>query len=302
MTWLSITLISYLIFAAVFLIDKYLLTSSIPNPKVYAFYIGVLGIAVLLLIPFIDFYVLEPFQLLLAFISGASFVLAILWFFKGLKAFESSRIVPAVGGILPIFAFLLVYFFSAGQELPRPWEITAFVLLVLGSFLITYEKSKKISLKSLKVSVVAAFFFALSFVTAKYVYLEHPFLLGLVWTRIGGVLTALIFLFSRSLRNELFTEKIPLQKKTAAVFLSNQAAGASAGVLQNWAIALAPLAYVAFINALQGVQYIFLLILTVFLSLKFPKLLKEEISREVIFQKIMAILIIGAGLAILAFK
>ena len=55
MTWLLITLTSYLIFAVVFLIDKYLLVSSIRNPKVYAFYIGVLGIGGLLLIPFIDF-------------------------------------------------------------------------------------------------------------------------------------------------------------------------------------------------------------------------------------------------------
>ncbi len=300
MLWLIVAISAYLILAVVFLVDKYLLVGPIPNPKVYAFYIGILGIAVLLLIPFIDFYVFEPCQLLLAFVSGASYVLAIFWFFKGLKIFEPSRMVPAVGGILPIFTFLLVYFFSAGQELPRPWEITAFVLLVSGSFLITYEKSKKISLKSLKISVVAAFFFALSFVFSKYVYLEYPFLLGLIWIRLGGVLMALLFLTNHRLRAELFEQKIGLQKKTAAIFLSGQTAGAAAGILQNWAIALAPFAYVALINALQGVQYVFLLILAALLSLKFPQVLKEQIAKEVILQKIVAILIIGGGLIILA--
>jgi len=73
-------------------------------------------------------------------------------------------------------------------------------------------------------------------------------------------------------------------------------------VLQNWAVALAPLIYLAFINALQGVQYVFLLIFTAFLSLKLPQILKEEISRKIISQKIIAILLIGGGLAILACK
>jgi len=302
MLWLIVAIAAYLILAATFLVDKYLLVGPIPNPKVYAFYVGILGIAALLLVPFTDFHALETAYLFLAFASGASFVLAIFWFFKALKRFETSRIVPAVGGILPVFTVLLVYLFSNGQEMLKFREILAFLLLILGSVLITYEKSKKLSLKSLRISIIAAFFFALSFVLAKYVYLKYPFLLGLIWTRLGGVLTALVFLFSSELRKALAGSKVKLQKKTALIFLSAQSANAGAGILQNWAIALAPLAYIAFINALQGVQYAFLLVFAALLSLKFPKILKEEISQEAIVQKIIAILLIGAGLWILAVK
>lgn len=300
MLWLIITILSYLILALVFLVDKYLLVGPIPNPKVYAFYIGILGGAVLLLIPFIDFYVLEPMQLIFAFISGASFVLGMFWFFKGLKLFESSRIVPAVGGILPIFTFLFIYIFSKGEEKIQSGDVLALLLLVFGSVLITYERRKGVSLRSLKISVVAAFFLAMSFIFSKYVYMAHPFLLGLVWIRTGGALLALTFLFSTRFRNELFERKIKLEKKTAVVFLTGQAAGAGANILQNWGVALAPLIYVAFINALQGVQYVFLLIFTALLSVKFPKILKEEISGVTIFQKIIAVLFIGTGLTVLA--
>jgi len=300
MLWLTITISAYFILAIVFLVDKYLLVSAIPNPKVYAFYIGFLGIAVLLLIPFIEFYIPGPRQILLAFISGATFVYGILWFFKGLKLFDASRMVPAVGGILPIFTFLLIFLFSGGRETFNFWEIVSFLLLICGSILITYERSKKISLKSFNISVIAAFFFALSFVFSKYVYMQHPFLMGLVWIRIGGVLTAFALLFSRELRREIFKKETGLQKKTVAIFLSSQAAGGGANILQNWAVALAPLIYVAFINALQGIQYVFLLFFTIFLSLKFPQTLKEEISKEIIFQKIIAILLIGGGLSLLA--
>ena len=76
--------------------------------------------------------------------------------------------------------------------------------------------------------------------------------------------------------------------------------GAGASILQNWAIFLAPLVYVAIINALQGINYAFLLVFIIFLSLKFPKILKEEVSREILFQKIIAILLIGGGLVLLA--
>ena len=142
------------------------------------------------------------------------------------------------------------------------------------------------------------FFLALSFVLAKYVYMAQPFWSGYIWIRIGGFLMAMSFLFTRRVRDELFKVKMSFPKKTAVIFLSNQVAGASANILQNWAIALSPLIYVAIINALQGVQYMF----AVLLSLKFPRILKEEISRGILLQKILAILLIGAGLALLAFK
>ena len=44
MLWLIVAVCSYLILAVVLLVDKHLLVSSIPSPKVFAFYVGVLGI------------------------------------------------------------------------------------------------------------------------------------------------------------------------------------------------------------------------------------------------------------------
>lgn len=303
MLWLIVAISAYLILAVVYLVDKYLLTGPIPSPKVYAFYVGILGLFVLLLIPFVGFSLPGIFQIFLSLASGASFVYGLYWFFRGLRLFEPSRIVPAVGGIMPLFSFLLIFIFSRGQETFSSWELLAFVLLILGSVLITYEKSKAVSRKSFRISLVAAFFVAFYFVSAKYVYLGQPFWSGFIWIRIGGALIALIFLFSQEVRNGLFRQRISFQKKTAAIFLSNQAAGAGANILQNWGIALAPLViHVAFINALQGIQYVFLLIFTILLSLKFPRILKEEISKEVIFQKVVAILLVGAGLALLALK
>jgi len=53
---------------------------------------------------------------------------------------------------------------------------------------------------------------------------------------------------------------------------------------------------------MAGTEYAFLLILTVILSLKFPRFLEEKISRKILVQKIFAIILIGAGLAILVWR
>ena len=301
MNWLLVAISAYLILAIVFLVDKYLLVGPIPNPKVYTFYIGTLGILVLILAPFVGFYIPELSQIILSLLAGALFIYGIFWLNYALRLFEASRVIPMIGGILPIFSFLLIYIFSGGKESLAFSESLAFILLILGSVLITYEKSKKITRKSLRGSALAAFFLAFYFVLIKYVYISQPFWNGFIWIRIGGFLTGLCFLFfAKEVRKEIFKVKERFPKKTAGIFLSNQAAGAGANILQNWAIALAPLIYVPMINALLGVQYVFLLIFTVLLSLRFPKILKEEISRKILLQKIIAIFLIGAGLAILA--
>jgi drug/metabolite transporter (DMT)-like permease len=301
--WLTITISFYVILAAVYLVDKYLLSGSIGNPKIYTFYVGVLGLGFLALTPFVGFFLPPISQLILALLAGAIFIFACFWFYKALREFEASRVVPAINGLVPLFTFLLVYIVSLGKEAPSFYDILAFLLLVLGSFLITAKKENFINLKSLKLSLLCAFLMSLSFVITKYVYLAMPFWSGFIWIKIGGALLAfLFFIFFKEIRQEIFQKKIVQKQKTMGIFVLNQAAGGLANVLENLAISLAPLGYIALINALQGVQYVFLLVFAVILSMKFPQILKEEISRKIILQKLAAILVIGSGLVILTLK
>ena len=300
MLWLIAAISAYLILSIVFTIDKYLLGGGLPNPKIYAFYVGILGILVLFLIPFVDFSIPEFSQIILAFLSGAIYVYDLFWFYKALSTYEASRIVPTIGALVPLFTFGLVFVFSFGKEILSLTGFVALLLLISGSVLITLEKKKFINLKSLRISAITAFLFSLSFILAKYVYLEQSFWSAFIWLKIGGILMALSFLSSKEVKKGVFRTKT-FRGKIATLFLFNQGMGALANILQNWAIALAPLVYVSIINALQGVQYAFLFLITLFLSFKFPQILKERISKEILIQKIVAIFLIGMGLAILAF-
>ena len=242
MLWLTITISFYLILSVVFLVDKYLLAGPIPDPKIYTFYVGTLGILLLILAPFVGFYVPEISQIVLSILAGAIFIYALFWFNKALRLFEASRVIPAIGGLIPLFTFGLVYIFSFGKESLSFSESIAFVLIVFGSIFITLKKEKLINRKSLQISALASFLFSLSFILTKYVYLNQPFWNGYIWIRIGGFLMALcFFLFAPEVKEEIFKKKISFKKKTIGIFLSNQIAGAGANILQNWAIALAGL-------------------------------------------------------------
>jgi hypothetical protein len=303
MSWLVLIIIAYFLLAFVFLVDKHLLAGPVPKPKVYTFYIGISWTAVLILIPFVNFYIPEKSQIIISLLAGILFVYGIFWFNKSLYQFEASRVVPAVGAISPLLTFSIVYFSSSLREAIAFSDIIAFILLIFGSLIIALEKGKFINLKSLKISFISALLFSLSFVLTKYVYSNQTFWNGFIWTKLGGILMAILFIvFGKDVREEVFKKRDVLPKKTITLFISNQAIGAVSNVLQNWAIAIVPLYYVAMIQALQGMQYAFLLLLTVLISLKFPKFLKEEISKGIIFQKIVAILLIGIGLTLIALK
>lgn len=301
MLWLVIIIVSQFFLAAVTIVDKHLLKERISSPKVYAFYIGVLGILVVVLIPFGFLVIPDISGIALALIAGTFQTLALFALFVGLKRFEASRIIPAIGAILPLFTFGFVFVFAGGKEALSVFDIIAFLLLLFGAFFITWEEKKTIPLKTIKIATLVAMLFAAYFILMKYVYLSQPFLSGLIWIRVGAFIAALFFLFFKEVREDIFKGPSIAKEKTWLIALPSQAVGGGAMILQNWAIALAPFAYLGIVNALEGTKYVFLLIMGVLLSIKFPQILKEELSKKVILQKVIAILFIGAGLALLVF-
>jgi len=310
MLWIIFTILAYFLLSLTALVDEILLTKRFIRPKVYAFYVGILGILVLVLIPF-GFEMPNIFIMSLAILSGALWIFALLSLYEALRRYEISRVIPAIGGILPIFTLGLSYLFAWQQGNPLEGlsylKILSFLLLISGSVLITWKGKEIINKKSLGLSILTAFLFALSFTTTKIVFLEQHFISGLIWLRIGGFLTALLFIFFKEVREELF-EKIKIKKKKAlfenpklaVLFLFNQIIGAGAGILQSLAIYLAPIMYLAFINAMEGIRYVFILIFTIILSSKFPKILSEKMTKPILFKKVLAIILVVVGLIILA--
>ncbi len=298
MSWLIIVGVAYLLNAIAAVVDKYLLAKSIPQPAVYAFFISFLGIIALVLIPF-GFAVPSFIQIIISLAAGLTFTFALLYLFKALKCNDTSRITPFIGGWQPLFIFILSFLFL-NEKLSHA-EIFAFFILVGGTILITLEFGKKEGKGGFGVATVSAILFAISYVLTKEVYLNQTFISGFVWTRIGAFLGALLLLIPTDNRRAIFAnfkKSKPQQQKTGALFIGGQAAGALSFLLVNYAISLAS---VSLVNAMQGLQYVFLLVMVFFLAKFHPKILKEKMTGLIIWQKVGAIVLVGVGMAILAF-
>lgn len=303
MHWLAAVLIGHLFNAVAFVVDKVLLTKSFQNPFVYAFFIGALSGLAVVLIPFgVEWPGWALFGLDLA--GGALFIASLLAFFYALQGGEASRIVPFIGGGIPVFTLVFELLFL-DHELTAA-QLIAFGVLVIGTVLIAIEignpdanaeKKENQGWKAWVYGLVAALLFAVSFGLTKMAYDTQPFISAFTLQRFGSVAFALIFLVSASKRQAI-KEALPLLKeKTGMVFLGSQAMGAGGFVFINYAISLAS---VSIVNALQGVQYAFLLVLAVVGTLKYPKLLKESMTTKSLVIKSIAVVVIGIGLYLIA--
>jgi drug/metabolite transporter (DMT)-like permease len=297
MNWLLIVIIAHLIFALVYIIDKFMVSGIVLEPVVYAFYVGVLSLFVLALIPF-GFALMPGIKILAALSAGLLFVIGLLFFYRAIKVSEISRVAPIFGATIPIFTLLLAYQFL-GERLTQN-ELIAFVFLVVGGTIMARQarRAKSSLVKGIGNTLIASFLMAVSYVLSKYVYQGQVFINAFIWIRLGSVVGALFFLFKKGNRRIIFAKTKVLKLGTAVLVSFNKLISAAGFILLNYAIFLGS---VSLVNALQGVQYFFLLIIAIFLSKKFPRILEEQISRRIVFQKVIAIIFICLGLFILTY-
>lgn len=293
--WLLVVIGAHSLNAVAFLIDKFLLSRAVPKPAVYAFFVGMLGAITFILLPF-DFQIPTAQQAFLDLAAGATFVLALLCFFAALQRGEASRIVPYIGGTIPVWTLLFAYL-TLGERLAQQ-ELIAFVVLVFGSALIARGGSAVGHRRrhAYTIASFAAVLFALSTVLMKVIFLQQAFIPGFVWSRAGAVLAALAILLHAPSRAAITRSQERPRGNLLALFVGGQVAGAVGFLTLQYAVSLAS---PTLVNALQGVQYAFLFVFTLFLGRTFPQL-RERLTRAIVLQKVAAIVIIAIGLSMLA--
>jgi len=300
MIWLYIAIGSYILLAVTSLIDKILLNGSISNPKLYAFYVGILSSIAFLFLPFGIWTNPGPLLFLTGAAAGMAQIYGSYFYLSALQRFEASRTVPMIGSLVPIFGFFLTVAVSGGQAILGQKEFAGFFLLIAGGWLIM-ASGFFIKKSGLALVMLASFLFASSVVLAKLVYLQLPFINGFLLMAFGSVAAALSFLLSRGVRKIVFGHRsVKKESRPNILFFTGQLMGGAAFLLQSFAVSLAPQANVPVINAMAGIQYVALFIFSIILSLFFPRLLKEKNDSASILQKSFAITLIMIGLVIFA--
>ena len=282
MIWLLIVVVAHLFYSLIFVIDKYIVSKSLPHPIVYTFYVGILSIAVWVLIPF-GFCFPSAYYVFLSMLAGIAQVGGSIFLYRSLNF---------IGSFVAIFVLVLSTFLI-GERLNLQQYI-AFILLVLGSLVVSYRR-KEFFQKPFGLAIIAALFFAIFWVITKYIYSGSSFISGTVWVRTAVAFVSLFLLLPRKNRELIFKKTDEIKRRTVGFVAWGRILTIGAGLCMYFAVFLGS---VTLANALQGLQYAFIFLLALLFFRKIPSL-KEELSRGIIAQKIIAIILITLGLFIL---
>ncbi|MFA5163690.1 MAG: EamA family transporter [Patescibacteria group bacterium] len=310
MSWITVALLAYLFLAVSNLFDKFLIDHVISSSKAYAFVACLLGGIVVVAAPWLlewPGWRLFFWDVCLGFI----FALALWFLYEALKRGEAAKTLVLVGGVVPVFSILLSVVFLKEKFNLDQWG--GLGLLVLGTFLIAFLPShrsflsrvvrhlgisQKVGLDGLFFALISGVAYALYFVGSKYAFNGQSFASAFIWARLGAAFFVLLFLLQRKSRREIFKFlHVSSPQKHKFLVLLGQGFGSLGFILQNYAIFLGS---VALVNALQGVQYAFILLISAILAFSAPKMLKESFTGLIILQKTAAVFLIGLGLYFIA--
>ncbi|MFA6426947.1 MAG: EamA family transporter [Candidatus Magasanikbacteria bacterium] len=277
--------------------DKYVVEKRIQDPYVFTFLRWIFGILVIIIIPFIDFYVIETkFLLLLAF-TGFIYFYGAIPYVKALGMEEISR-VNVLWNFVPIFTFVIAWIFI-DQKL-YGFQLLAFFLLLFGSILASIHITKgffKLS-KALFWMMFASVIYATYATIFSYVTQFVPFLLAFVWMTIFMLLSSVFLFFSKNFRSNLNQTFHHIDSKLGLFLCALSITDYVAVGINIWALSLGP---AALVFAFEGMQTIFVFSIAVLFSIFIPHILKEELDKKNVFLKIVALVLMLCAIIILAF-
>jgi drug/metabolite transporter (DMT)-like permease len=226
-------------------------------------------------------------------LAGLANAFAIWFYLKALTEDESSVVVPFMQ-LIPIFTFLLGYLFLG--ELLTPNQMLGGVIIIIGAAILSLELTAgqpvRIKLKIVWLMIGCSFLFALYTVLFKFVSITEGFWLGAFWEAIGLILSGFIFFAVKSYREEFFQVFRDNSKPIIGLNLLNEAITIAGNWVTTFSSLLIP---VALVSLIAGYQPLFVFIIGILLTLFIPKIAAEDISRQALVQKILAIAIVIYG-------
>jgi drug/metabolite transporter (DMT)-like permease len=305
MSWLTLTIIAQLLNSIVALIDKYLVTSKrVATPLLYVFYTGVLTfLGILVFVPslliqnsnlpsFSNVTSLSFYTFTLISITVIFQLFALWTLFNALKKNDASDVMPVVGSMSAISA-LIIGFVLFQNTLSAHFTI-GFLLLVIGTLFISHFKFSK---KVFSFVVISGIFFAIYSILLKFSLSLVGFETGFFWLSLLMSIYSSFLLFSPQIRRAIKSQKGEKHvKKTGALVLINKIIAGIAGIFLIKAIEIGE---VSMVQALGGLQFLFLFIFALILGPYTSIDFGETYNRKDVYQKLFAISIIFIGFVLL---
>lgn len=292
-TWVLLAVFAQFLTAVTVLIDKHIVTRPAPigKPIVYAFYVSLLSGFVIFIAPF-GYVSMVPLKILaLSLLNAGAFVCAIYFLYSALRHARASDAAPVIGAVSAIATVVL-----AGIWIADDFALThlpAIALLVAGTAVISHFHFTHHALRS---TLLAGFFFGAAAFTAKLVFLEVSFIDGFFWTRSMNVVIALGFFAVPALRAAILHGGRSASGGTKSLLIGNKIIGGIAGVLTALAISLGS---VSIVNALGGLQFVFLFVLAILFAKHMPLFGDKKLGSHGGWHTATGVTLISLGLATL---
>jgi len=284
-SWIILAITAYLLSAVAFVVDKYLLALPIPKPFTYAVWVAVLSTPVVLLIPFFNIFIPGITYFLISFASGCAFFIGLILLYTAVRKSDISVASTQVGVATAIFTYIISVPVLQGT-LPDG-SLTALALLIVGTALLG-----KVGKGIIWQAIGAGIMLASSFVLLKWTFGAGDFVNGIFWTRIGFIGAALISLIgSKKARSEVKALAKGTKKSSKLIFTVNKVIAATAFVILYYAISLGD---VVIVNAMLGVQFLFVFLIAMAIRKKFP-FVEEKTDRATVITKALGILFVLVG-------
>lgn len=309
MPWWGFVIIGNFLLAVAAVLDKFLVSGPIADPRRYAMLSALVSIfALFLLVPGLLGYGGDAFQwqqpgalaVALGIAHGSIGVAALFFLFTAFVRDEASRAAPTVGAFNVVFTVVLAAAFLS--ERVSLQQGAGIALLLLGSALLTFRKGWLSSLPHyLTPALFSGFLFALSLMLLKALFGLVPFVTALVIAGITQFAVGVFLLLTspKKAKAHNIRLQIAMPRPIFALFAAKQVLAAVGSLLIVFAISLAN---VSLVNATEGVKYAFLFVMVVAASLWMPRLLREDLSGSPLAAKLSGMVSTGVGFALVAIK
>lgn len=308
MGWILLAAGAQFINAVVAVLDKYIVSDErvLPKPFVYAFYsclitgawivvffAGLIPLPFGLAIPSIANVEAPTLEVVaLSFLAAYTFFIALVSMYEALKRADASDVMPVIGAIAAIASFGLGYVLL--EQRLSPNFVLGITLLATGTFLVSRLRfSFSIALHTIHSGI----FFALQLIAMKGLFNVTSFDNGFFWSRVALVVFALTLLMVPSYLEKIRAQTKVTTKRAGELVLANKLL---AGVATIMLLKATELGEVSVVQALDGLKFVFILLIGIVLGSRTPKSFGEDSCREnTVIQKAIFVAIISLGFIVL---
>lgn len=307
--WILIVILGNFLGALSSVLSKIIVSGSTSRkpiePTSYAFYSGFFGIVfflpALILNIWLDFVSLSLLAAYIGIIAGTIWILSLKPLYHVLTRNEVSRVMTIYVATVPLFTFIVTYSFL-GERL-NGIQLFAIALLISGGILASMRQYKdgELSLKDAGLTILSGSGIALGLVLLRISYGLQGFptnwqnvLSAFTWLTGGYFLASVIIYLWRGQKRKILSGRVG--KSNWKLFFSEKVPGTLGSFFIKYAISLVS---ATLVNAFEGLKQFFVLILAGIFSFFYPEVYKEELKGVVLWQKILAAVLVFTGILLL---